>query len=87
MAFFPQEDDGRLTILRENLTPFLKVVARALSYELENGTDTTHSEKSDLLNEILENLPTENSTSNFFVKRSQAFDTLHLEFVQLLNIR
>ena len=62
-------------------------MAKALSYELENkDNSSTLKETQALMNEILQNLPAENSTSNFVVNWIQD-DTVDLEFVQLLNLR
>ena len=74
--------------LRSNLTPFLKAVIRALSRDLEeNGT--SRDQKKAVFDEILQNLPAENSTSNFSANFSQASDTLKLEFDGLkgMNIK
>ena len=87
LAFFPQEDAERLTLLRRNLSPFLKTMSKALSYELENGDDEIQQLQIEALyNEILRNLPAESSTSNYFAGLSQASDTLQLEFVKLLDL-
>ena len=81
-----------MALLRRNLTPFLKVVKKALSYELENGISSvtnaeTKAGTNALMDEIIQNLPDENSTSNILASWTQASDTLHLEFDQLLNLR
>ena len=36
LTFFPQEDVNQLTQLKSSLTPFLKSIEKALSFELEN---------------------------------------------------
>ena len=64
------------------MTPFLKTVTRALSIELEEVV-TERCEKEALFDEIIQNLPTENSTLNFSTNLSQASDTLQDEFDQL----
>ena len=88
MAFFPQENAERLALSRGHLTPFLKAVTKALSFELENGHIERYGRSDEyLFNEILQNLPAENSTHNFFANWNQGSDTLQLEFVQLLNLR
>ena len=86
LTFFPQEDPGQLLALRNNLTPFLKTVTRVLSIELEKG-DVDKKEGIALLAEILQNLPGENSTSNFSINAGQPLDTLEFEFDQLLNLQ
>ena len=79
MAFYPQEDAERLSQMRANLTPFLKVVSKALSSELETQTISFNRRKA-LFAEIVQHLPAENSTN-------QDSYTLQLEFVQLLNLQ
>ena len=74
--------------LRSNLTPFLKAVIRALSLDLEvNGA--SGDQRKAVFDEILQNLPAGNSTSNFCTNFSQASDTLNLEFDGLkgMNIK
>ena len=86
LTFFPQEDINELNRLRRNLTPFLKAVINALSVELELNYVKDLMRKS-IINQIIQNLPAENSASttiNFF---SQTVDTLHDEFDGLLNIK
>ena len=77
-----------MTLLRSNLTPFLEAVMKALSAELEiyNGHKARRQSEV-LLNEIIQNVPAENSTSNLSNSWNQTSDTLHLEFVELLNLR
>ena len=74
-------------ILRRNLTPFLKAVTKVLSPELLVEKEyKLNSERSEaLFNEILQNVPAENSISNFCTNLSQGVDTLKLEFDQLLD--
>ena len=72
------------------LTPFLKLVMSALSIELEEAhlkEEEYHKLKEVLFDGILNNLPTENSTSNLFAGQAQALDTLGMEFDQLLNLQ
>ena len=77
------------------MTPFLKAVTRALSYELEEGhidiekRNLDSKQKAVIFNEILQNLPTENSASNFCASLNLAADTLKDGFDQLkrLNIK
>ena len=89
-AFFPQEDHDQFTRLRSSLSPFLKGVSKALSNELEDfgvmrfgDDDKTES----IINEIVDNIPDENSTSSFVLPSMQNSDTVCLEFNRLLNIR
>ena len=71
--------------LRNNLTPFLKAVTKALSSEVEHEEDFKEEKREALFNEILQNIPAENSSSNFYTYLSRASDTLKLEFDQLLD--
>ena len=75
-----------MTILRNNLTPFLEAVTKALSFELEVENPKMEQKKA-VFEEILQKLPSENSASNFFTNLSQTSNTLQLEFDQLLNLR
>ena len=90
LAFFPQEDPVQLRVIRSMLTPFLQSVSRALPFELKNP----YNWKEDLLREIIQNAPAENSVSthlqilrNVQASWSQASDTLKLEFDQLLDLQ
>ena len=85
LTFFPQEDSVKLIALRSNLTPFLKAVTRALTIELEESYPL-ENEKKDIFNEILQNLPAENSTTNISTNFSQVPNTLQDEFDQLKRI-
>ena len=82
----PQEDSGQLTMLRNNLTPFLKAVVKALCFELEENYHQTERYEA-IVDEILQNLPAENSTSSFCSNLSQASDTLRLEFDNLKKMQ
>ena len=82
LTFKPQEDSAQLTVLRSTLTPFLKAVAKALSIELEQEVPTVFEKKA-LFDEIIQNLPAENSASNFCANLTRASDTLQEEFDQL----
>ena len=75
-----------MTALRRNLTPFLKAVMKALSYELENE-DVDDKVVEEIVDEIIQCVPAENSTLNFCNNLSQASGTLQLEFDQLLNLQ
>ena len=86
LTFFPQEDAGQLLAIRNNLTPFLKTVTKVLSIELEREY-VDKDDKNALFAEVLQNLPAENSTSNFSINAGQLLDTLEFEFDQLLNLR
>ena len=88
LTFLPQEDSAQLNVLRSMLTPFLKAMTRALSIELEKGY-LEKEERKAIFDEIMRNLPTENSTSNFSANLSRASGTLHDEFDQLrrMNIQ
>ena len=86
LTFFPQEDPGQLLALRNNLTPFLKTVTRVLSIELVHG-HVGQNVREDLFTEVLQNLPAENSTSNFSINLGQPLNTLEFEFDQLLNLQ
>ena len=59
---------------------------RVLSIELEKG-GAGYDEKNALFAEVLQNLPAENSTSNFPINAGQPVDTLEFEFDQLLNLQ
>ena len=83
---FTQQDSSELLVLRSKLTPFLRAVTKALLFELEKGY-VTFEQKEAVFDEVLGNLPAENSTSVFFTNLSQVSDTLHNEFDQLLNSR
>ena len=72
-----------MTALRRNLTPFLKAVMKALSCELENA----NADRESIVDEIIQKVPAENSTSNFCNNLSQVSGTLQLEFDQLLNLQ
>ena len=71
-------------MLRNNLTPFLKAVTKALS--LEQETSFSESLKEAVVDEILQTLPSINSTSNICTNFSQALITLKLELDQLEGI-
>ena len=86
LTFFPQEDAGQLLALRNNLTPFLKAVKTVLSIELEKGY-LNKDERYSLFAEVIQNLPAENSTSNFSINAGQPLNTLDFEFDQLLNLQ
>ena len=72
--------------LRANLTPFLKAVTKALLGELEHGGIRTDVKKS-IIDDIIQNLPAENSPSTSFYSNPQIVDTLHLELDGLLDLR
>ena len=73
-------------LLRSFLTPFLKGVARALSIELEEEY-LQIEQKVAVFDEIVHNVPAENSTSNIFSRWSQASDDLEFEFDRMLNLQ
>ena len=86
LTFFPQEDVNKLNRLRTNLTPFLKAVVKALSIEME--VDMILDEvKNAITDEIIRNIPAENSTSTTGFFSVHTVDTLHLEFDGLLDLR
>ena len=59
---------------------------KALSCELENeNVDDEAIEE--IVDEIIQHVPAENSTGNFCTNLSQASGTLQLEFYQLLNLQ
>ena len=72
-----------MTLLRNNLTPFLKAVTKALSLEQE---PYDFDQKEAVVDEILQNLPSINSTSNICTNFSQALITLKLELDQLMGM-
>ena len=82
LAFFPQEDSNKLNQLRGQLTLFLKAVSKALSAELEVGY--SYEKKEPILDEIIRNIPSENSTS-ITINPSATIDTLNLEFNNILR--
>ena len=51
--------------MKNNLTPFLKAVIKALNFELEQGSYQERKQKQAIFDEIIQNLPAENSTPNF----------------------
>ena len=75
-----------MTALRRNLTPFLKAVMKALSCELEDKNVNIIT-VGEIIDEIIQHVPAENSTGNFCTNLSQASGTLQLEFDQLLNLQ
>ena len=87
----PQEDSAQLSLLRNNLTPFLKAITEALSIELEQKDNLVRlvKEKEAIFAKIIQNLPAENSTSSLLVNWTGASSTLKLEFEQLkrMNIK
>ena len=86
----PQEDSAQLTMLRNNLTPFLKAVVKAVCFELEENYDGVEEYVDGvelIVDEILQNLPAENSTSSFCANLSQASDTLQFEFDNLKKMQ
>ena len=72
--FFPQEDKNQLNQLKGQLTPFLKAVTKALSAELEVGFDR-HKMNEPILDEIIQNIPSENSTPITISPSTQTIDT------------
>ena len=82
MTFVPQENDDQLAVLTSMLTPFLKTVKKALSFELENRGN--YGEKKAIIDGIIQNLPAENSISSFYANLSQVSEILQDEF-HLLN--
>ena len=80
----PQEDSSQLTALKSMLTPFLKAVSKALSHVPEGRNSILENKV--IFNEILQNLPAENSTSNFCTNLTHASDILQNEFDQLRRI-
>ena len=74
-------------MLRNNLTPFLKAVVKALCFELEAGNEIEVEQNEPFVDEILRNLPAETSTSSFCSNLSQASDTLQLEFDNLKKMQ
>ena len=60
-------------------------MTKALSAELEQGSPDCH-QKEILFNEILANVPAENSTTNLFESWTEASDPLQYEFDQLLSL-
>ena len=84
----PQENPEKLTLLRGKLSQFLKAVMKALSIELEVAINEGYmsAQKEAVYNEVLQNLPLENSTYNFRTNLSQASDFLQFEFDQLRRI-
>ena len=87
----PQEDSAQLSLLRNNLTPFLKAITQALSVELEQKDNLVRlvKEKEAIFAKIIQNLPAENSTSSLLVNWAGISSTLKLEFEQLkrMNIK
>ena len=73
-------------MLRNNLTPFLRAVVKALCLELEED-DHAFEQYEAVVDEILQNLPAESSTSSFCSNLSQASNTLQLEFDNLKKMQ
>ena len=88
MAFVPQEDSAQLLALRSMLTPFHEAVTKALAFELEDDYlgDLDTEAAYCIVEKILQNLPTENPSSNF-ASWSHASEALELEFDHLLNLQ
>ena len=84
LTFFPLEDENKLKRLRGKLTPFLVAVSKALSYELERGY-ANNSIKRSILDEIIQNIPSENATSINIPPSSHTIDTLKMEFNDILD--
>ena len=82
LTFFPQENSGQLADHRSQLTPFLNGVTKALSIELEQDY-LSLDQKTAVFNEIVQNVPAEDSTSNLFTDLSHASETLPNEFDKL----
>ena len=97
LAFFPQENDDQLTELREGLTPFLKTVSKGLSFELENSFLDGHygkihyekmkAGKKSIFDEILQNVPAENTVTNCGTISTVTLNTLNKEFDKLLDLQ
>ena len=91
LTFFPQEDVNQLTQLKSSLTPFLKSIEKALSFELEY-TKLSYSDSwirrmhNLIMDKIIRNIPTQNSTSNSVIPSTQ-IDTLKMEFDRLLTLQ
>ena len=83
LAFFPQEDSNNLNQLRGQLTPFLKAVTKALSAELEIGY--SDEMRNSILDEIIRNIPAENSISVAINPSARTIDTLQLELHGILR--
>ena len=88
-TFFPQEDPSQLLLLRASLSPFQKAVMKALCFELESySLASAHQIKQlarSIIDEILGNIPTEGSASNFV--SNQASDTLQAELDELIQFK
>ena len=67
------------------MTPFLKAVTKALSAELEVGLDFSDEIKEPILDEVIQNIPPENSTSITINPSAHTIDTLQLEFDGILG--
>ena len=68
------------------MTPFLKAVMKALSYELEDE-NVSRWTVGVIVDEIIQHVPAENSSLNLCTNLSQASGTLQLEFDQLLDLQ
>ena len=89
LTFFPQEDAAKLTVLKNNLTTFLKAVTKALSLELEAlniSRDILKNQRKAVVDEIFRNLPAINSTLSFHTNTGQQSKTLEFEFDQLAGM-
>ena len=85
LTFYPQENFDRLLALRNRMTPFLKAVSRALCLELEQD-HVKIEERQAHYNEIMQNLPPENWSSNFCAYSSSTSESINDEFARLLNL-
>ena len=85
LTFFPQENTNELNRLRENLTPFLIAVTKALAVELE--VNANRAMRKSIIDQVLQNIPAEASTPTTRFTLGSMSDTLHAEFDGLLNLR
>ena len=84
-CFFPQEDYQQLMTYRSQLTPFLKLIMKALSSDLENDDFGPRSHES-LCNEII--LEAQSLSANSSPQTKSNFNTLQTEHNQLkLNLK
>ena len=72
--------------LRENLSPFLQAIKKALFAELEIGYMNDKTRRS-IIDEIIQNVPAENYASMTRFPVGRTSDTLQAELRSLLNLR
>ena len=90
-CFYPQEDKQQLMVYRSQLSPFLKVIMKALRFELENGNtySTPKEEKlQSICDEIIAEASSMSSISTPNYSQTSTLNTLQMEHDRLkLNLK